>query len=225
MKTFYKIFGLSFIWFSVWGIFIFYLQPQGVDYINNYLLTAIYFLLVIVALTSIFKKEMDGYIDKFSPRDLLAMVLFSIVVISIYYFLNALNINTPLGAIRNTLPAVFQLDPKFIVTKAFEIMFQQVFFMISIYYLFGNNVSKYIDILLFGFYTMFIHLPILFTDASTGKILFGASFFVGLIFSYCITKSKKGFIYSYMIHFGLYVILTAIFWLGGSKLISGLGII
>ena len=222
MKTFYKIFGLSFIWFSVWGIFIFYLQPQNVDYLNNYLLTAIYFLLIIVALTSLFKKQMDGYIDNFSPKDLLAMALFSIAVISIYYFLSLLNAGNPLDAIKNDLPSLFQLDPRFLVTKAFEIMFQQTFFMISIFYLFGNNVSKNIDMLLFGFYSMLIHIPILFTDSAMGRILFGVSFFAGLIFSYFITRSKKGFIYSYMVHFGFYVILAAIFWLGGAGLIAKL---
>jgi hypothetical protein len=55
-----------------------------------------------------------------------------------------------------------------------------------------------------------------------GRILFGVSFFAGLIFSYFITRSKKGFIYSYMVHFGFYVILAAIFWLGGAGLIAKL---
>jgi hypothetical protein len=222
MKTFFKIFGLSFIWFSVWAVFYFYLTPQGVDYLNRYILTSIYFLLVIVALTSIFKKEVDGYVDNFSPRDLLAMVLFSICVISIYYFTSLLTEGSPLNAIKNNLPAILQLDGRFLVTKAFEIMFQQTFFMISIYYLFNNNVSKYKDMILFGLYAMFIHFPILFINSSMGKILFSVSFFAGLIFSYCITKSKKGFLYSYMIHFGFYVILAMIFWFGGAKYIASL---
>ena len=222
MKTFLKIFGLSFIWFSVWAVYILYLQPQGIDYLNNYILSAIFFLLVIVALTSIFKKELDGYVENFSPKDLFIMVLFSLVVSAIYYVINNITGGTPLGEIKNNLPAVLQLDDRFLVTKAFEIMFQQTFFMISIYYLFNNNVSKNIDMLLFGLYAMLIHIPILFVDSSMGKILFGVSFFAGLIFSYCITKSKKGFMYSYMIHFGFYVLLAAVFWLGGAKYIAGL---
>ncbi len=222
MKTFFKIFGLSFIWFSVWAIFILYLQPQGIDYINRYILTSVYFLLIIVALTSIFKKEIGNYVDNFSPNDLLIMVLFSIIVISVYYFVSLFMEGSPLLNLKGSLPAVLQLNDNFLVTKAFEIMFQQTFFMISIYYLFNNNVSKKIDMVLFGLYAMFIHLPILFVDSSMGKILFGFSFFAGLIFSYFITKSKKGFIYSYMIHFGFYVILAMVFWLGGAGLIAKL---
>lgn len=222
MKTFFKILGISLVWFIVWAIFILYLQPQGIDYIERYILTSVYFLLVIVALTSIFKNQIGAYVDKFSPKDLLTMSLFSVVVISVYYFINLLMSGSELYSFKNSLPSVLQLDERFLVTKAFEIMFQQTFFMISIYYLFNNNVSKHVDMILFGLYAMFIHFPILFVSGSMGKILFAVSFFAGVIFSYCITKSKKGFIYSYMIHFAFYVLLAIVFWLGGAKYISGL---
>ena len=222
MKTFSKIFGLSFIWFFIWATFIYYLEPQGIDYISNYLLTAIYFLLVIVGLTTFFGKELDGYVDEFSPRDLLVMIFFSIAVVAIYFFVTIWVDGNQVDIIKKSLPDMLQLDPRFLVTKAFEIMFQQTFFMISIYYLFNNNVSKNKDMLLFGLYAMLIHIPILFVPSSMGKILFAVSFFAGLIFSYCITVSKKGFIYSYMIHFGFYVLLAAVFWLGGARYLIGL---
>jgi hypothetical protein len=222
MKTFNKIISLSIIWFSVWVIYFFYLQPQGLDYINNYILTSIYFLLVLVALTTIFKKQVGEYVERFSPKDLLTMILFAIVVTVIYYFVGLLSESTELSVIKDKLPAILQLDDRFLVTKAFEIMFQQTFFMISIYYLFKNDVSKKIDMFLFGLYAMFIHLPILFINSSMGKILFSVSFFAGIIFSYFITKSKKGFIYSYMVHFAFYVILAMIFWIGGAKYMTSL---
>jgi hypothetical protein len=222
MKTFLKILGLSLIWFLVWAVFICYLEPQGIDYINNYVLTSIFFLLVIVALTTIFKEQIGEYVDKFSPKDLLIMVLFSLIVTAIYYFIGLLTQENPLNAAKSILPAILQLSDRFLVTKAFEIMFQQTFFMISIYYLFNNNVSKNKDMLLFGLYVMFIHFPIIFVPSSMGKVLFAVSFFAGLIFSYCITKSKKGFIWSYMIHFGFYVVLAMVFWLGGANYLAGL---
>ena len=118
------------------------------------------------------------------------------------------------------------LYPSFFITsilsKAFEIMFQQTFFMICIYHLFGNNVSKTNDMFLFGLFSMFIHFPVLFIDSAMGKILFAVSFFAGVIFSYCITKSKKGFIYSYMIHFAFYVLLAVVFWIFGAKYIPNI---
>lgn len=217
MKMFLRILGLSIIWLSVWAFFVLYLQPQGIDYINHYLITSVYFLLVIVFLTTVFKEQIGKYVDKFSPRDLLAMSLFSACVIIVYYFIGLLSEGSVLNDIRYSFPQILQINEKFLITKSFEIMFQQTFFMISIYYLFNDNISDYIDMLIFGLFSLVIHIPVLFVDGSMGKILFAVSFFAGVVFSYCINKSKKGFIYSYMIHFGFYVLLSSVFWLGGYK--------
>ena len=214
---FLRILGLSVIWLSVWAFFVLYLQPQGIDYINHYVITSVYFLMVIVFLTTVFKEQIGKYVDKFSPRDLLAMSLFSLCVIITYYFIGLLSEGSVLNDIRYGFPQILHLNEKFLITKSFEIMFQQTFFMISIYYLFNDNISDYIDMIIFGLFSLVIHIPVLFIDGSMGKILFAFSFFAGVIFSYCINKSKKGFIYSYMIHFGFYVLLSSVFWLGGYK--------
>jgi len=219
MKKFSIILGLIFIWFLTWFVFIKYLQPQGIDYINYYALTSLYFLLIILFLTTVFKNQIGEYVEKFSPRDLLVMSLFSLCVVIDYYFIRLLSEGSVLNDIRYSLPQVLQMNEKFLISKSFEIMFQQTFFMVSIYYFFNNKISRYIDILIFGLYALVIHIPILFIDGSMGKILFSASFFAGIIFSYCISRSKKGFIYSYMIHFGFYVLLSSVFWLGGYKYI------
>ncbi|MFA6797456.1 MAG: hypothetical protein WCR40_02010 [Candidatus Paceibacterota bacterium] len=217
MKTFLRVVGLSFIWLFVWAFFVLYLQPQKIDYINHYIITSLYFLLVIVFLTTVFREQIGKYVDKFTPRDLLAMSLFSLCVVISYHFIELLSDGSVLSEMRYSLPQLLQMDEKFLITKSFEIMFQQTFFMISIYYLFNDNISDYIDMLIFGLYTMIIHIPVLFIDGSVGKILFAVSFFAGVIFSYCINKSKRGFVYSYMVHFGFYVLLSSVFWLGGYK--------
>lgn len=222
MKMFLRILGLSVIWVSVWAFFVLYLQPQGIDYINNYIITCLYFLLVILFLTTIFRDQIGKYVDKFTPRDLLAMSLFSLCVVIAYYFIDLLSEGSVLIGMKNSLPQILQMNEKFLVTKSFEIMFQQTFFMISIYYLFNDNISDYIDMFIFGLFTLVIHIPVLFIDGSMGKILFAVSFFAGVIFSYCINKSKRGFIYSYMIHFGFYVLLSSVFWLGGYRYILAL---
>ncbi len=207
-----KVFGLSFIWFGVWAFFIFYLEPHGVDYIHNYLFTCLYFLLAIIYLTTAFKEQIGAYVEKFSPTDLLIMAIFSLSVSLIYYFTALLSQHSPLAAFSSHLPSALALDYRFLLTKSFEIMFQQCFFMVSIYYLFNNNVSKKIDMLVFGCYTFLIHIPIYFIPDTMGKVLLPVSFFAGIIFSYCITKSKRGFMWSYMIHYGFYVLLAVTFW-------------
>lgn len=212
MDTLRKIFGLSLIWFGVWAFQIYYLQPHGIDYIHNYILTCIYFLLAIVYITTAFKEQIGKYVESFSPKDLLIMIIFSIAVSLIYYFMAIYAEHSQFYAVKNSLAPALQVDYRFLLTKSFEIMFQQSFFMVSIYYLFNNNVSKKTDMLLFGFYTFLIHVPIVFVPNYAGKILLAVSFFAGVIFSYCITKSTKGFMWSYMIHYGFYVLLAVSFW-------------
>lgn len=212
MNAFKKVLGLSFIWFSVWAVFIFYLEPNGIDYIHNYILTCIFFLLAIIYLTSAFRQQIGEYVDRFVPKDLLIMALFSLGVSLIYYFTAIFSQHASFYAIHDHLPAALSLDYRFLITKSFEIMFQQCFFMVSIYYLFNNNVSKKTDMLVFGFYTFLIHIPAIFVPYTMGKIVLPVSFFAGIIFSYCITKSKKGFMWSYMIHYGFYVIVAVAFW-------------
>ncbi|MBU6370629.1 MAG: hypothetical protein KGH93_00600 [Patescibacteria group bacterium] len=207
-----KVLGLSVLWFSVWGFLILYLEPHGIDYVHNYVITSLYFLLVIVYMTNAFKDEIGAYVDRFEPSDLLAMTLFAVFVSVVYYVTAAYAGHSPLFFLRDRIPDALKLDYRFLITKSFEIMFQQCFFMISIYYLFDNNVSRIADMLLFGVYTMLIHVPILFVPTSSGKILFAVSFFAGVIFSYCITRSRRGFVWSYMIHFAFYVLLAVSFW-------------
>jgi hypothetical protein len=219
MKRLLTIAGLPITWMAVWLFFVLYLQPQGIDYTDRYLITCLYFLVIITYLTFIFKKQIGEYVDKFSPKDLLNMVIFALFVIVTYFFIKIFSESSPLNAIKSTLPQMLWLDQRYLVTKSFEIMFQQTFFMISIYYIYNEKLSDYLDMLIFGLYCLILHFPVLFIEGSMGKILFSVSFFAGVIFAYCITKSKKGFIYSYMIHFGFYVLLATIFWLGGDKYI------
>jgi len=218
MQRFKKILGLSLIWFIVFAISNFYLEPSGIDYENNYIITSLYYLVVIVILTTLYKNEIGEYVERFAPIDLLFMLIFSVSV-SVIYYLAGIFSNVE---INHSIGPIFSLNENFLVSKSFEIMFQQCFFMISIYYLFDNNVSKYKDIILFGLYAMVIHLPILFISSPAGRILFAVSFFAGMLFSYCITKSKKGFMWSYMIHFGFYVILGVSYYFGLAPYINNL---
>ena len=217
-----KIIVLSLIWFGVWYVFYFYLEPQNIDYIDNYIFTCLYFLVVIVTITTIFRNQIGEYVEKFSPKDLLMMVIFSMCISAIYYFTNMVAENSPMYAIKSQLNPMLYLDSRYLATKAFEIMFQQTFFMVTIYYLFTNKISKRVDIFLFGLYILILHIPRLFVNEKMGKTLVIVSFFAGLLFSYFITKSIKGFIYSYMIHFGFYVLVAIIFWLGGANYILSL---
>jgi len=213
MKLVGKILGLALIWFGVWAFFIEVLQIQGIDYTNHYIITTVFFLLVITGLTSAFREQIGHYIEKFTPRDLLIVSVFSAVMALIYFLVNLFFVE-PLGISTASYPFVLRIQESFLVSKAFEIMFQQAFFIICVYYLFNKNVAGWKNVLLFGIFTFSLHIPVLFVPNAMGKTLLLSSFFAGVIFSYCITKFKKGFLYSFMIHYAFYVLLGAAYWVG-----------
>jgi len=216
MKFLGKIFGLSLIWFGVWAFFIEVLQIQGIDYTNHYVITTVFFMLVITGLTSVFKNQINTFVEKFTQRDLLMVSIFSALMALIYFLVNTFVI-TPMGVDVSTYPFLLRMQESFLVSKAFEIMFQQTFFIICVYYLFNKNVAGWKNILSFGIFTLVLHIPVLFVPNAMGKTLLLSSFFAGVIFSYCITKFKKGFLYSFFIHYAFYVLLGAAWWLGFSE--------
>ena len=221
MKKFLQIIGIAIIWFIVWTFFILVLEKQGIDYSNHYVITSIYFMLVIAALSAIFRKQIGTYIEGFTPKDLLIVSVFSVLMAAIYFLVNHFLV-LPSGINVATLPSSVRIQESFLASKAFEIMFQQTIFIISIYYIFDNKVSKWSDIFLFGLFVLLIHIPLLIIPDFVTYVILSVSFFAGVIFSYCITRFKKGFLYSFMIHYGFYVLLGVLYWLGMSKFVSHL---
>jgi hypothetical protein len=170
-------------------------------------------MLVITGLTSVFKNQISFFVEKFTQRDLFIVSVFSASMALIYFLVNTFFV-APLGIDISTYPFVLRMQESFLVSKAFEIMFQQTFFIICVYYLFNKNVAGWKNILSFGIFTLIIHIPVLLVPNAMGKTLLLSSFFAGVIFSYCITKFKKGFLYSFFIHYAFYVLLGAAYWIG-----------
>ncbi len=138
----------------------------------------------------------------------------SIIVSSVaYYLLDRFVIPSSYDAFRNTLEYSLRVNQAFLITKAFEIMFQQAFFIVSIHYLFKNGLSFGKDTLLFGLYTLAIHLPLfLFVPFDFAVVIVLSSFFAGVIFSYFIVKYKNGFMWSYVVHYWFYIAIAVMYW-------------
>jgi hypothetical protein len=221
MKKLLQIIGIAIVWFAVWAFFILVLEKQGIDYSNHYVITSLYFMLVIAAISAVFRRQIGAYIESFSPKDLLIVSIFSALMALIYFLVNHFIIASS-GINLNLLPTSVRMQESFLVSKAFEIMFQQTIFIVSIYYIFDNKVSNWKDIFLFGLFVLLIHIPLLIIPDFMSYIIISVSFFAGIIFSYCITRFKKGFIYSFMVHYGFYVAIGAAYWLLGAKYLSSL---
>jgi hypothetical protein len=195
-------------------VFIFSFQSEGINYVKNFAVSCAYFALIIFLLYETFGEHLKARANNFSLKEIgIASVLIAVSVY-VYWILNHFVISLDYGSIRNTLAYPLQIKNSFLITKAFEIMFQQAFFIISIDYLFKNQLKTSYDIIIFGFYSFLIHLPIIFIlDSSLAWVILFSSFAAGMLFSYCIIKYKNGFLYSYIIHYSFYVLIGVVYWL------------
>ncbi len=214
IKVLKNLFVLAFVWFSVWSVFQYILKSIDINYVNNFVFTSIYFGLATIFLYKFFKSKIEKKVNHFSTKDTLIIVFLYIISATAFYFLRA-NVDVSLlENARASMDSIFWLDDRILISKTFEIMFQQVFFIISIDFLFRSPLSNKIEYFLFGIYSLLIHIPIfIFLPYTYSLLLVVASFFSGVIFSYLITKYKKGFLYSYIIHLLFYIFLISGYWL------------
>jgi hypothetical protein len=205
---------LTAFWFLVWGVFVFVLVPKSIDYTNNFIYTSAYFGLVIAFLVHNFRHRIEKFVSDFTWVDAGVIALF--FVVSSFSFWAVRTHLVPIVTDMATTPLLTALmpDDRALVAKTFEIVFQQVFFVIIISYIFHSNRFSWKKILAFATYILLIHIPImLIVPLSFSLILIIGSFVGGMVFSLLITRYKQGFIASFLVHLGFYTILYTGYWL------------
>ena len=113
------------------------------------------------------------------------------------------------------------MDYKYLASKPFEILFQQIMILILVLLLsketFSMTETIFYFVLLFGI----VHL---LGINIAGKI-FGTYFLVmsligAIIFPILILNVNYGFMYSFIVHVSFYSISSVLFWLYGEKLLK-----
>lgn len=196
-----------------WGLFLF-LRNNNINYIDNFLITAGYFLALSVSLLLLFKERIKKYLTKPSWKQIFLIIGFFTITSIIYW---ALGYAPKTQIISDSIPKIVYLmsfDHRFILTKSSEILFQQASVLVFIALLREKFKEKndLIVILLTIFPT--IHLVNFFYI----PFLFSTFFFIGaalasFIFPYIIIDRKNGIIYTYLLHCLYYLIFQIIFWL------------
>ncbi len=109
---------------------------------------------------------------------------------------------------------IFYATPKYFISKAFEILHQQILITVIVadFYNRFRSVKKVAigyfltfglaHVLLYAFSGSFLILAITMT---TGAM------FSSLVFPYLIIKVRNGFLYSYMLHFAFYFVVATLF--------------
>ncbi|HLC98316.1 MAG TPA: hypothetical protein VJC21_06075 [Candidatus Nanoarchaeia archaeon] len=113
-----------------------------------------------------------------------------------------------------------QMDYRYLVSKSFDILFQQMMILMLVLWLsqqgFSLSMTMLFSLLLFGGVHIFALIP-------AGK-LFGmyyliASLLGAVVFPLLVLTVNYGFVYSYALHFFFYTASAVFFWLFAPKIL------
>lgn len=209
------------VWVSLWFItfgLLSVLTKKGITYTQRYGWLIIFFLGCTSLAFFYFWKTVSKVMVKFMATPFIILLFVSILAIMVYYFSHK-HLRRPTKLIEKYPHQFFiKMDYRYLLSKSFDILFQQVMIVILVLWLAqrGFSLSEITPwfVVLFGG----IHLLAL---PLAGKI-FGtfyliASLFGAILFPMLILTVQYGFVYSYVVHFLFYTVSAVFFWLFAEK--------
>lgn len=202
------------LWFLIiqsigWGGFSF-LRSHGVNYIDNYLITTIYFINLNLLCIYLFRDILKEKWPKPSKLQIALFLIFFIILSFVYYICEN---NSNLPNLLKKFPEIslINFNFRYILTKSLEILFQQITIIFLILLMHRNKVSLKNITIFFATVFPLTHLVNYFFTTTLFALIFQvASIIGGLTFPYLIIKIKNGFLYTYLLHWTFYLILKII---------------
>jgi len=204
-------------WIILWVLvrFIFdLLNKRKINYIENHWIASIFFFLVSVLIVSLFYEDLSFLIKpELNIAPFLSLLLLFIsnsvayryIVRSFPYYKKAFELDD--------FYYFNKFDRKYLFSKSFELMYQQVMVVLLTIWLFDYGLS--LTIIIFTFAIIFGlvgHLPLLFVNQkSIGVFFLMASILSSFVFPFLILKVEWGFVYSYICHWIFYIIAGFVF--------------
>ncbi len=201
------------IWSIGWGGFKL-LNQLGITYISSYPLGVVYFLIVFIILYYIKKRGFREYFSSWVP----GLFLWGPICagsVFLVYILVPLFSATPYLAFADHPKAEFiHFHFYYIITKSFEILFQQmmIFILVSKLKDFFKSNMKVVGLmmLLFGV----AHSPLFFLDTILWGLFFTFSgITAGAVFSWILLYFTRGVPIAFFVHWLFYLISGCYFWI------------
>ncbi len=206
-------------WFVAWGVY-YALIAHEVNYISYPLGTAVYFLSATAVVLVLYKDLFLAYKDLLTsaswviPGLALAAGLASYVVLPLV-------LSPPYALmVKNHDMFFLHLDVRYLFSKLFDIVFQQVLIFLLIALLLRRKLSlKHISLLCCGLFGL-VHLFLLKQNGlALGGYFVLFSMAAGLTFPFLIVRHRTGLAYTSALHLLFYVVTGAVCWLCPSALI------
>ncbi len=202
------------VWISVWAFFLLYLIKHGISYTKGFWKTSLYFLGAIFLPLIFFGDKINSIVqidNNFPTFTILATFLFTLVI----YYVAPKILKRPNNLIRNSPNAFFLLlDFRYLISKTFEIIFQQVGIIILIVILLELELSLSMIIFMFAILFGGAHIGLFKTEGKFwGSYFFIFSIFSAFLFPILILNVNYGFIYAFIVHWIFYIISGVVFWI------------
>ncbi|MBU0466861.1 MAG: hypothetical protein KJ718_02295 [Nanoarchaeota archaeon] len=202
-----------FTWLLLWFI-IFALRIKGFDYTTHPVIISFAFLFSSIIVFSIFFRHYFVFKTKFNWIPFAVLAVSILVAFSGFYLISN-NYEIPQTLLDiSKLDSFFDMSYEYLFAKLFDILFQQTLIVLLAAFLVENKAGIRKSIFFFVILFFIVHLPVLFTwNSMVGLYYLTASVAAGIIFPLLIEKLKYGYIYSYIIHYGFYVISGFLIWI------------
>ncbi len=210
------------VWVVLWVIMfglVALIPKRGITYTKRYGWLILFFLFFTFLAGWYFKETLAKVDGRLSLVPIAVLILVYLTTIMVYY-LSRQHLVRPTQLIDQHSHQYFiKMDYRYLISKSFDILFQQVMIMIMVTLLSQQNYSLLQIMLYFVLLFGIVHVFALF---SAGKI-FGTYYLVAsiigaVVFPILILKVSYGFVYSYIIHFFFYSISSLFFWLFARKI-------
>lgn len=208
MKFFQILFSWSLLWFTAWAVWLFLIK-KGINHVVTFRISSLYFFNFFLVTIFYYNYYLKSFIFNlpFKTFPFYFLSLFFVILICLYYYSKRVFSREILMSHKEKYMFFATMDYRYLISKSFDILFQQVALLCLILSLKEIIDSPLQIVLLVGGIFGLIHVPLLKTKHNKiAPYFIIASFFAGVVFSFLILSLPYGFIYTYIIHWSFYAI-------------------
>lgn len=194
------------IWLTLWiivkGIFYRFFE-RGESYVKNPLRTSIYFLGASCVVYLLFSSEVVPFLSTITFKSRIILLFFLLGAFLYYKLFDAY---LHLRGVKRHHLLLAQISQKYLFSKLFDVLFQQLEIIVLVSLLQSLNVSFNVIVCIFAILFSLLHIPLIKLKGRNFGIYFTLSAVISaFVFPYYILFVPGGVLYSFMIHITFYL--------------------
>lgn len=203
------------VWLAGWGLYG-VMWRRKINYVRRFAITSLYFLTLSIVIAILFRGTFARVVTDFNFTPFVVLVLVYVATLVVYH-LSRKYLEKPTRLISaNPNEFFLTLDYRYLISKSFELLFQQAMIVLLILIVYGVTDTMINVMLVYGVIFALAHIPIYPLIGATARIFklvyFAASIASAIVFPLLILKVGYGFVYSFVIHSSFYTLAALFFW-------------